>query len=143
MKNNRSLSRLSALLVVAFGLLQSECCWASDVEVDGICYDLNHEAKTACVVADYLHEYSGSVILPSQVAFEGVPYTVNAIGDYAFFSSGIETISIPTSVTMIGEHAFPHVGSCKKLFLARVSFRLVTVHSCIAIASCRCPCLTV
>ena len=121
MKNNRSLSRLSALLVVAFGLLQSECCWASDVEVDGICYDLNHEAKTACVVADYLHEYSGSVILPSQVAFEGVPYTVNAIGDYAF----------------------PHVGSCKKLFLARVSFRLVTVHSYIARASCRCPCLTV
>ena len=110
MKNNRSLSRLSALLVVAFGLLQSECCWASDVEVDGICYDLNHEAKTACVVADYLHEYSGSVILPSQVAFEGVPYTVNA---------------------------------SKKLFLARVSFRLVTEHSYIARASCRCPCLTV
>lgn len=55
--------------------------------------------------------YSGfetDIIIPDQI--DGIPVT--AIGDYAFSSRDIVSISIPDGVISIGDHAFEH---CRKL----------------------------
>ena len=52
-------------------------------------------------------DYSGSVVIPSAVNYNGVTYSVTSIGDRAFdVCTGLTSIVIPNSVTSIGECAF-------------------------------------
>lgn len=51
-------------------------------------------------------DYSGEVIIPRQVTYNGVTYTVDGIGDHAFKNSGISYLVIPSTVEYIDYHAF-------------------------------------
>ncbi len=52
-------------------------------------------------------DYSGSLVIPSEVEHNGQTYRVRAIGASAFATcSGLTSISIPNSVTVIGSNAF-------------------------------------
>lgn len=51
--------------------------------------------------------YSGNVVIPKTVKYDGVAYNVVAIGDNAFSQCWkLESVTIPTSVKKIGEAAF-------------------------------------
>lgn len=51
--------------------------------------------------------YSGNVVIPKTVKYDGVAYNVVAIGDNAFNQCWkLESVTIPTSVKKIGEAAF-------------------------------------
>lgn len=50
--------------------------------------------------------YVSSVTVPKTVNHEGVTYTVTSIGRNAFFSSAVENIILPESITSIGDFAF-------------------------------------
>ena len=75
------------------------------VEKDGIYYDLNNEAKTATVVSG---DYSGleSVTIPASITIDGIDYKVNAIGDNAFHSVGMTSLTLPNTLKSIGNSAF-------------------------------------
>ena len=55
----------------------------------------------------YSNEYTGSVVIPSSVVYQGNTYGVTSIGDDAFYGcSGLTSITIPNSVKGIQENAF-------------------------------------
>lgn len=92
---------------------------AYDAQINGIYYNFDTGTKQATVTsksADYLQNqdaYAGSVIIPENVTYNGVIYSVMAIGDYAFvYCTGMTEVTIPNSVTSIGAGAF---GLCSGL----------------------------
>lgn len=95
-----------SILIFLFALLGVLSARAYDFEVDGIYY--NHISGTDQVAVTYnYNSYSGSVVIPSTVTYDGTTYTVTSIGSSAFEGcSGLTSVTIPESVTSIGYSAF-------------------------------------
>ena len=89
-------------------------------DIQGLTYTLN--ADHTATVANYdNHTQDGVIDIPDTVTSGGQPYTVTAIGEYAFNPSrtitNVSSVFIPATVTSIGRFAFR---CCK--FLATVTF---------------------
>ena len=94
-------------LFLSLAVLLSLPMLAVEVEIDGIRYDLNAEAKQATVIRKSSGSYSGKVVVPESVEHEGTAYSVTSIGKYAFAEcSGLTSVTIGNSVTSIGDLAF-------------------------------------
>ena len=82
---------------------------AYDFQVDGIYYNLNGEEVTVTNESGEPSNgsYSGDVVIPASVTYEGKTYPVTGIGNYTFcFCYDLISITIPESVTSIGDDAF-------------------------------------
>ena len=84
---------------------------AHDAEVDGIFYNLDAANKTATVTfkgddpSDY--EYSGDVVIPETVTYDGITYSVTSLGLGCFYGcSSLTSITIPNSVRSLGDCSF-------------------------------------
>lgn len=77
-----------------------------EFEVDDIRYKIC-ENNTVSVI-QRSQKYSGDVVIPSQVSYNGVNYTVTTIGNMAFgnYCTELTSITIPPTVTCIEEDAF-------------------------------------
>ena len=79
---------------------------AYDAEIDGIYYNVIQKGSIA-VVTQGDNPYTGDVVIPPTIVFEGKVYTVKSIGDNAFNGcSGLTNVDIPSSVTSIGSSSF-------------------------------------
>ena len=95
-------------------LLCSISASAHDFEVDGIYYNITSETDLTVEVifqgsswSQDLHEYTGKVVLPESLVYNGNIYSVTSIGNFAFMGcSNLKSVSIPNSVTSIGAAAF-------------------------------------
>ena len=86
---------------------------AHDIEVDGIYYVFTNNGTELSVSyrgnssSDYSNEYSGTVVIPGSVTYDGKSYSVTSISYSAFNGcSGLTSVSIPNSVTKIDRFAF-------------------------------------
>ena len=94
-------------LFTALLLLCSMAASAQSFEVDGINYNVTNSTDKTVEVVSKSTEYTGSVVIPESVTYNGTTYSVTSIGSEAFFyCSGLTSIAIPSSVTSIGFNAF-------------------------------------
>ncbi len=82
------------------------------IQIDGIYYNLATDTRQAEVTGTY-NDYSGAVVIPAVVSYNGFDYDVTRIGEKAFFMCrGLTSVVIPSSVTSMGANAF---NGCKGL----------------------------
>ena len=80
---------------------------AYDAYIDGIYYDLSENNATVTFMDKSYNSYSGTVVIPEFVTYNGNTFSVTSIGSSAFCScSGLTSVTIPNSVTSIGNYAF-------------------------------------
>ena len=76
------------------------------IEKNGIYYNLRSKNNSAEVISNP-NRYSGEIIIPETVEFEGTTFCVTSIGDKAFNNcDDLISVIIPNSVTIIGDKVF-------------------------------------
>ena len=75
----------------------------------------------------YNSNYSGvdTIVIPETVTYNAIIYSVTSIGESAFDHSKLTTITIPNTVTSIGEYAFAY---CQKLTSVAIGSGVKTIH---------------
>ena len=95
------------VLFLSFAVFLSLPMLAEQVEIDGINYEIVAKAKQATVIEKSSGKYSGEVVIPASVEYEGTICSVESIGYQAFYNcSGLTLVTIPNSVTSIEHAAF-------------------------------------
>lgn len=103
--------------IILVALLTPLVTNADAVEIEGIWYNLINKNKSAEVInpnigSDISH-YTGKVVIPASVYYNGITYDVTSIGYAAFgYCHNLISVTIPNSVTSIGRNAFEY---CEKL----------------------------
>ena len=88
------------------------------------------------------NEYTGNVVIPGSVEYDGNTYTVTSIGESAFSScSGLASVTIPNSVSSIDNYAF---SDCSGLNYINIPNSVTTIGNsafanCSAMASVTIP----
>ena len=94
-------------LFTALSLLCATIATAYDFKVGGIYYNITNSTDKTVEVTEGSSYYTGSVVIPESVEYDGITYNVTCIGSRAFMAStGLTSITIPNSVTNIGVSAF-------------------------------------
>ena len=109
--------RITILLTVLMSMFGAKA-FAHDIEVENkegvtIYYNWIND-KTELAVSfrgyyedSYSNEYTGDIIIPESVEYDGKTYSVTSIGELAFvWCEGLTSVTIPNSVTCIGDNAF-------------------------------------
>jgi len=88
------------------------------IVVDGIYYIIGENNTVSVTHGDT--NYSGDIVIPNQITYNGICYTVSSIDFFAFFNcSGLTSITIPSSVNqIIGDDAFD---GCNNLSSVHIS----------------------
>ena len=83
---------------------------ADVVEIDGIFYNIGTSANGRnryAYVTSNPNKYSGDIVIPSTVIYEGQDYKVSSISEAAFKDCmGLTTIELPEGIGSIGSEAF-------------------------------------
>ncbi len=110
---------LLSMLVVLCGAKVASAATINFV-VDGICYQINTtNAHIATIVPgsyagiDYASTLSGNVVIPSEVVYDGITYSVHSINQKAFANCvNVTSFSLPNSLQIFWYGAFQN---CKSL----------------------------
>jgi hypothetical protein len=116
---NNKMKRTFLLLILS--LFSMTFVYAYDFSVknaDGVVIYYNRIGTTAIVTyqTNSYSGYSGVVVIPDVVVYDGTTYAVTTIGDRAFQDSrGLTSLTIPNSVTYIRDRAFQNCSGLTSL----------------------------
>ena len=116
---------------------------AQEFMVDGICYNILSEDDRTVEVAESPYGYSGEVVIPAEVTYDGSTYSVTAIGDLAFgYCSALTSVSMP-SVTTIGNSAFERCSALTSVEMPSVTtIGAYAFYECSSLTSISMPSVT-
>lgn len=106
-----------------------------------IAYSIDEATKTA-IVARQNGNSQGSVTIPSTIYYDGLSYTVTAVGDYAFYNCrSLISVSLPSTITSIGDDGF---GGCSELTTINIPEGVTSIgrdafYYCLKLASVTLP----
>ena len=93
-----------------------------DYYVDGIYYKYDGFGTVVVVSGDAYGEYSGTLVIPELIEYDGWWYKVTGIGERAFFQCpSLKKVVIPASVGYIHEEAFTACESMTSLTISNPS----------------------
>ena len=99
---------LSVIMALAAPL--AAMAFSGDVVIDGIAYKIVTKSRKATVIPNEEINITGNLVIPSTVTYkddyEETVCNVVGIEDRAFANQGLYAVSIPASVTYIGQNAF-------------------------------------
>ena len=96
------------LFTLLIALMASVGTMFASVEIGGIAYNLSETEQIAEVTSKtFPSKYSGDIVIPSTILYNGITYNVTSIGNHAFnYCTALTSVTIPNSVTNIGDDAF-------------------------------------
>ena len=90
------------IMTLLLALMAANMALAYNFEVDGIYYRIQGSEVSVTYKSRYNADYSGDIVIPETVTYQGVTYTVTTIGDNAFYwCSELTSIHIPKSIKRI------------------------------------------
>lgn len=122
---------IKQLLTTIAVLLCSVMAHAYDFEVDGIFYNITSAGNLAIEVTykdSKYNSYSGNIVIPEIVAYNGKTYRVTSIGQKAFNKcTELTNVTLPNSIITIGSSAFEN---CSKLASITIPNNVTTINDC-------------
>ena len=79
---------------------------ADAVQIGSLWYNLDESTMTAEVTSSGGDSYSGDIVIPSTVPYNGTTFSVKSIGANAFYNLSLHSVTIEDGLETIGDFAF-------------------------------------
>lgn len=100
------MNKITSLLVALFA---ATALWAYDFQSGDLCYNITSDTTVEVTYSEKSwRNYQGltTITIPATVDYENKSYKVTCIGQEAFYFCDVTSITLPNSITNIGERAF-------------------------------------
>ena len=147
----KKLFLITMLLCTAWAVKAQETVHSVDTvgtkffdEASALYYNITSDGTVEVTYAQWhFNTYEGDIVVPETVTYEGITYTVTAIGEIAFggCEGDLNSVIVPSTVTTIGESAFASSPRLHTVILPNsiVSFGPGAFARCYGLTSLRLP----